>query len=413
MSRFARLLPLLLLSGFAAAAPDEDRLGKARGYPIGTPENWFFDESVRVGSFSHLDKIHFRALTLAPLPASARPMPLPRAAAAADFRWFIDGRYYGVDDYLARQRIMGLMIVKDGVVLVERYQYERRPQHRFVSHSMAKSIASLAFGFALQEGLIGSLDERADVLAPELKGTLYGEATVRQLLRMSSGVKFEEVYNGRDDLARFGAEATARGIPAAARIITGREAPAGSRFSYASSETAILSQVFQSAAKQDLASYLSTRLWQAIGAESDALWIKNRFGVISAGGGFNATLGDYARLGIVLANDGLRPDTRQQVIPQNYLLEATDWKRQPKAFHPRVATPYFGYGYQFWLFPGDKRRFALLGVYGQRIFVDPELRLVMVQTAANETARADGTSLGREADAFWRGLVAHYGQWDY
>lgn len=396
----------------ALAAPDEDKLGKSRGYPIGTPANYFYDESVRVGSFSNIDKIDFRAITLAPLQASTQPMPLPKAENTPDFKWRVDGRVYDIDDYLARQRIMGLMIVKDGVVQVERYQYERKPDQRFISNSMAKSIASLAFGFALQEGVLTSLDERADALAPELKGTLYGETTVRQLLRMSSGARFSERYTRDDDRARFATEATLRGIPAAARIITEREAPAGSRFQYASSETAILSQVFQSVAKQDLASYLSPRLWQAIGAESNASWTKNKFGVIQAGGGFNATLRDYARLGVVLAHDGLRPDTQRQIFPKDYLIEATDWHAHPRAFHPRVATPYHGYGYQFWIFPGEKRRFALLGVYGQMIFVDPELKLVMVQTAANETARAGGTTLAREADAFWRGLVAHYGRWE-
>ena len=107
-----------------------------------------------------------------------------------------------------------------------------------------------------------------------------------------------------------------------------------------------------------------------------------------------------------------RPDTQQQVIPKDYLIEATDWHAHPTAFHPRVATPYHGYGYQFWIFPSEKRRYALLGVYGQMIFVDPELKLVMVQTTANATARAGGTTLAREADALWRGLVAHYGRWD-
>ena len=403
---------LLFISGLTFAAPDEEALGKSRGYPIGTPANYFFDESLRVGSFSNIDKIDFRAITLAPLQPGAQPMSLPQAPAAPDFKWRIENRTYSVDDYLARQRVMGLIIVKDGVVQLERYQYERTPQHRFISHSMAKSIASLAFGFALQEGLINSLDERADVLAPELKGTMHGEATLRQLLRMSSGVKFEELYNGRDDLARFGAEVSLRGIPAGARLLNQREAPAGNRFKYASVETAILSQVFQSAAKQDLAGYLSNRLWQAMGAEHSAFWFKNRSGVINAGGGFNATLRDYARLAIVLANDGQRPDTQQQIIPKDYLLEATDWKRHPPAFHPRTATSYYGYGYQFWLFPGEKRRFALLGVYGQMIFVDPELKLVMVQTTANATARAGGTTLAREVDALWRGLVAHYGRWD-
>jgi CubicO group peptidase (beta-lactamase class C family) len=132
-----------------------------------------------------------------------------------------------------------------------------------------------------------------------------------------------------------------------------------------------------------------------------------------AGGNFNATLRDYARLGIVLANDGARPDDpqRKQIVPRDFLLEATDWHRVPDAFRPRKATPYQGYGYLFWLFPGEQRRFALLGVYGQMIFVDPQLKLVMVQTAANATPRSGKTSLAHEADAFWRGVVRHYGSW--
>jgi CubicO group peptidase (beta-lactamase class C family) len=98
-------------------------------------------------------------------------------------------------------------------------------------------------------------------------------------------------------------------------------------------------------------------------------------------------------------------------VPKDYLLDATDWHRQPDAFKPQQATPYFGYGYQFWLFPGEKRRFALLGVYGQSIFVDPELKLVMVVTAATKNANVANESYGRERGALWRGVVEKYGSW--
>jgi CubicO group peptidase (beta-lactamase class C family) len=112
---------------------------------------------------------------------------------------------------------------------------------------------------------------------------------------------------------------------------------------------------------------------------------------------------------VLLANDGA-VGTRQ-VLPKDYLLEATDWHRQPEAFAPKRATPYFGYGYQFWLFPGEKRRLALLGVYGQSIFVDPELKLVMVMTAAAKTASVGKEALGAERDAVWRRLIRKYGSW--
>ena len=99
------------------------------------------------------------------------------------------------------------------------------------------------------------------------------------------------------------------------------------------------------------------------------------------------------------------------MVPKEYLLEATDWHRQPAAFAPRKATSYFGYGYQFWLYPGEKRRFALLGVYGQSIFVDPELKLVMVMTAAAKNASAGKESFAVERDAVWRAAIGKYGSW--
>ncbi len=395
------------------AAPDEERLGKSRGYPIGTAANYFVDESVRVGSFSNQGEIYGIYNGVANrLDPSPSPMPLPKNAVEPAFRWRIDNSAeLSISDYLARQRIMGLLIVKDGVVQLERYQYDRGPQHRFLSNSMAKSITAIAVGLALQEGKIRSLDDRADAYAPKLAGTLYGETSIRNLLRMASGARFTERYDGQDDLARFGFMAARQGLESAAKVIEARETPAGQKFNYASAETAMLGAVVRGATGATLSEYLTPRLWQAIGAETSALWRADRSGLEIAGGNFNATLRDYARLGIVLANDGARPDdpSGKPIIPREFLLDATDWKRSPRAFQPGVATSFMGYGYQFWTFPGEARRFALIGVYGQLIYVDPQLKLVMVQTAANATARAGQTSLAREAQAVWRGLLQFYG----
>ena len=414
-----RTLPVLFtlilaaVASHAWSAPDEDKLGKAQGYPVGNARNWFYDESVRVGSFTAEGEIPGifggKANVLA---ASSAPMPLPRADHEPGIRWANDVRKnLTVDDYLARERIMGLLIIKDGVVQVERYQYERTPAQRFVSNSMAKSIVSMAIGIAVQEGKIASLDDRADKYLPAIAGTLYGETTIRNLLRMSSGAHFEERYDGKDDLERFARAVIHGGVEEAAHVITQRDQPQGSHFSYASAETEVLAAVLRGATGMSLSEYLTPRLWQAIGAETPALWRAAPTGLERAAGNFNATLRDYGRLGIVLANDGMRPDDHQQVIPRDYLLEATDWRRAPAAFRPRTATPYYGYNYQFWVFPTEKRRFAMIGVYGQMILVDPELKLVMVQTAANATAKTGETTLGKNADTFWRGVVRQYGDW--
>jgi CubicO group peptidase (beta-lactamase class C family) len=400
-----RCAAFVVLASSAAAAPDEDLLGKASGYPAGTRGSWFFDESVRVGSFSNLDRLlpHYT------LNKAASPSPLPTAASEPKLEYRFENQNHTLDDFLSRQRITGLLVIKDGEILLERYQYDRKPTDRLVSHSMAKSIVSIAVGMALAEGKIASLDDPVAKYEPKLAGSAYGETSIRNVLRMSSGVAFNEVYDGKDDLARFGNLRGTRGAIDALRAFGPREVEQGTRFHYASSETIILAVLLRAVTGTTLSAYLTERLWQPMGAEADATWIRARDGIEVAAGSFNAILRDYGRLGVLLANDGAVG--ARQVVPKDYLLEATDWHRQPEAFAPRRATSYFGYGYQFWLFPGEKRRFALLGVYGQSIFVDPELKLVMVITAAAKSASVGKEPLGAERNAVWRGLIDKYGSW--
>lgn len=404
--RVCLLMAAMLASHMAVGAPDEELLGKSKGYPVGVPMNWFYDEAVRVGSFSHLDEI-FKHHTL---PHSPSPVPLPTAASEPAFSYHFDNKDRSINEYLERQRVTGLLILKDGQIVLERYQYDRKLTDRFVSHSMAKSITSLGIGFALQEGKIKSLDDKVSAYVTELKDLPFGEVTLRNVLRMSSGVQFNENYDGKDDLARFGALRRTKGLMAAFSDFTLRDAPEGASFHYASAQTELLGAVLRAATGDTLAAYIAPRLWRPMGAESDATWIVDAAGLETAAGSFNATLRDFGRLGLLMANDGAVDG--KQILPKDYLLEATDWHRQPASFAPGKATPFFGYGYQFWLFPGEKRRFALIGVYGQSIFVDPGLKLVMVQTAVAKSASVTKESMGAERVAVWRGLVRHYGSWE-
>lgn len=396
---------LVALAAPAGAAPDEDVLGKAAGYPVGKPANWFFDESVRVGSFSRLDSFlpHYT------LQKSASPLPLPKAAGDPKLTYRFEKQSWSLDDFLAHQRVTGLMVIKDGQILAERYQYDRTAADRFVSHSMAKSIVSIAVGMALNENRIASLDDTVAKYVPALAGNPYGETTIRNILRMASGVPFKEVYDGNDDSSKFNRIRLTQNSIAALRAFPAREVEQGTQFHYASNQTVVLTLLLRAVTGTNLSDYLTSRLWQPMGAEADATWIKTRDGTETGSGNFNAILRDFGRLGILLGNDGAA--SGKQIVPKDYLLDATDWHRQPEAFRPQKATPYFGYGYQFWLFPGEKRRFALLGVYGQSIFVDPELKLVLVITAAAKNASVGKESLARERDALWRGLVGQYGSW--
>jgi CubicO group peptidase (beta-lactamase class C family) len=408
----ARLLASVLLAVApvlaAHAEPDEARLGKDLGYPIGVASNWYVNP-YRVGSWSAMDRVKGMATRrvdrgtgpVAPLPAAAQPP-------AISYRYRNLG--YTLDDYLERQRVTGLVILKNGEIVAERYRYGRSADARFLSFSMAKSVTSMLVGIALDRGLIASLDDRAEKYAAELAGSAYGATPIRHLLRMSSGLVFTERYDGTDDVARMSLAAATGSPPLleVLRSITARHSPAGAKFVYASAETEVLGRVLAGASGRALAQLTSEWLWQPLGAERDAFWVLSHDGHERSWGYFNASLRDWARLGWMLARDGRVSD--RQIVPRDYLLDATDAQRQPPTFRPNRATPYFGYGYQFWLFPMRERTFGLQGVHGQAVFVQPGSGIVMVQTGVNEAASAQqDPQPSLERDAFWRGVLKSLG----
>lgn len=412
LSRVLLCLAFALAQAPSWAAPDEDLLGKAASYPVAPKLGQAYQEPYRVGSFSAMDSLSPHCT----LPPSDQPQALPKAAREPALRYRFDGQTLSLDDYMQRQRATAVLVLKDGQIVAERSNYNRRPEQRLLSNSMAKTIVALGIGKALEEGLIRSLDDTAATYEPKLAGSLYGETKLINLLRMASGAKFLEDYSGKDDLARFNQTARTQGNAAGAQVITERLAPEGVQFNYASVETQMLGLALRGATGTSLCQYIGEKIWQPMGAEAAATWLTNPVDQTEmAAGNFNATVHDYARLGLLLANDGQR--NGKTIIARDYLLQMTDASRQPPAFRPGTlqykGSSYLGYGLQTWLMPGSHRRFALLGIYGQAILVDPELKLVVVHTAVAKDASGDtsGKRMGQERDALFRGIVAAYGNW--
>jgi CubicO group peptidase (beta-lactamase class C family) len=401
----------LLACSIALASPDEDRLGRAQGYPPAPRLALIHDPAYIVGSYSAMDRIA-PACELAP---AAKPRPLEAAAREAEVRYRFRGREHTLADYMAHQRATAVLVVQDGEILAERYGYGRTPGMRMLSNSMAKTLVALAIGKALEDGSIRSLDDKAAQYVPGLAGSLYGETRLVDLLRMASGAKYVEDYTDADDRARFLATAARQGVlPAALQVSERAEAP-GTRFNYAGAQTEVLGLVLRTATGRGLCSYIGEKLWQPMGAESAASFLVRRSdGSEFAQGGFNATARDYARLGAMLADDGMAQG--RPVVAREFLLDMTDPARQPEAFRPgRMVyhgSRYYGYGFQTWLLPGEARQFALLGVHGQAIYVDPQRKLVMVHLAvgADATGDASGAHLGAERDALWRGVLDSIGR---
>jgi CubicO group peptidase (beta-lactamase class C family) len=400
MSTIARVATLLVLLALAlvtaaSAAPDEEALGKAEGYPI-CPPSLRVETRCLVGLVSRYDEV-FAARRVA-RPSTARA--LKRVAAEPVIRYAYQAQPAGLDDYLSRHRTTGLLILKDDTVLAERYQYDRKPEHRMTSYSMAKTIVGMLVGVALSEGGIQSLGDRADRYVADLRGTPYGETPIRHLLTMSSGVRFTEVYSGSDDVATLARRSLLGESDGGAATLTPfrtRDRLPGEQFRYASAETQVLGLVLRAATGQPLAEYLSRKIWQPMGAEADASWIVDRGGYEAAFIGVNATVRDWGRLGMLLAHDGTLDG--RAIIPAGWVRAATT----PPApqFQPGHTSSFFGYGYQTWIVPGPERQFVLRGLRGQAVFVDPMSRLVMVHTAAREVADAGGS----ETIALWLGVL--------
>jgi CubicO group peptidase (beta-lactamase class C family) len=354
---------LALLVGLAvcvasAAAPDEQALGKSRGYPVcPNSKGSFSPEWCLVGVTSHYHQVYpSRAVKKADSP---RPLLLALKAPAV-----------GIDAFLAQHRNTGLLVMQGDTIHAERYQYERNAEHRFASMSMAKTVVSMLVGIALQEKKIQSLDDKAELYVPDLKGHPYGETPIRHLLTMTSGVKFDETYSGFDDVMKL---ATAilfqEGPGGAAAVLPYKErvAPPGQRWSYASSETFVLALVLRGAVGGDLSEYTSRVLWQPMGAEFDAYWNIDPLGNEVGYCCFSAALRDWARLGLLLADGGARDG--KQIIPADWVKAATS-----------SQAPYPGYGYQTWVSSlGD--RFHLRGLRGQAVWVHPATRTVVVHTS--------------------------------
>jgi len=369
---------------FASTGPNAEFYGAAAGYPVpdvvrarrqGNP--WAPGD--RVGAFTHIDEIY----PTRQVKRGAMPWTFKRALELPDpLRTEVTG-------YLARNPVTGLLIARDDQILFEHYQYGRTDRDRFVSQSMVKSLIGLLMGIAIAEGAIKSVDDTAETYVSGLQGSEYGRTSIRDLLHMSSVVDFgEERDNGRDlnqlwkDMVTgswMGRKGTVNSIIQFNRRI----APPGTRFHYASIEPDVLGLVLRAATGKSLSDYLQEKIWQPIGTEADARWLVDAEGFELAHFGFNAVLRDYARLGRLMAHDGAWDG--QQIIPAQWMVDATTVRASDGYLAPGKAGRDFGYGYLLWLLPWGQRQFAMFGDFGQRVCIDPASKLVMVHTALDRT----------------------------
>jgi CubicO group peptidase (beta-lactamase class C family) len=384
-------------TGYAA-----DAYGAADHYPLPIPGHARTQKQF-VGYYTHFDEIR----PADPIAKAGAPSTLKSSEHELTLNYPYGGQFHSIDDYLDRNPVTGLLIARGDTILYEHYRYARKDTDRFMSQSMAKTLVGMLIGIAISEGAIHSIDDLADAYVPELANNAYGQTSIRDLLHMSSGVHFFEDSNPGDDRDKLGRDLFSPNgvgeIEAVKRFDQRARAP-GTHFSYASIETEVLGLVLSHATHMSVAQYASERIWKKMGMESDASWGRDATGQDITYCCVSATLRDWARLGLMLAYDGKW--NGKQIVPRDWVLQATSIASPDSFLAAGKANPIFGYGYQVWILPGDHRMFALQGMDGQRIIVDPRSKLVLVQTAVWTSDHDPGM---REVYALWNALVAQYG----
>jgi len=359
---------LMTASTMYAAAPyvdpaeDEKHLGSPASFLFWTPEQ-------QVAGYRNLVRI----FPTRKMSVGAAPLVLPYAKTDLDS---VEIRYADdvmtTDEYFEKQSVAGLLVIKNGKIVYERYGLGNTEHSVWGSYSVAKSVTSMLVGAAIRDGYIASVDEKVTDYLPRLKGSSYDQSTIRNILQMSSGVQWDEDYadpesdiNSTKWWATLGTYAYL-----GAKF---RDSAPGELFNYNTAETNLVGTVLRSAIGNNLATYLTEKIWRPFGMESDASWMLTEIGGGEWGGCcISATLRDYGRLGLfALANGRLADGT--SVLPDDWMEESTA---------PSKGNA--GYGYLWWLH--DDGNFSARGIFGQGIYINKEEGVVIALHSARPIA---------------------------
>lgn len=331
-----------------------------------------------VNTFRNIDRL-FPTRTV---PRAPTPKPLPPAATPlGDVSVSDRGHRYDLDDYLELNRVAGLLVLKEGRIKLERYRFGNSERTRWMSMSIAKSITSTLIGAALKQGHITSLSDLVTRYVPSLAGSAYDGVSVRDVLTMSSGVRWNETYTDQaSDRRRLleGQIAQLPGSPLGIMRSLPRAAEPGTVNTYSTGETQVAAEILRSAVGLPLATYLSERIWSKFGMEADAnWWLDSPDGTEIGGSGLSATLRDYGRFGLFLLEGGVAGG--EAILPAGWIREATT----PNVL--RGGTP-LAYGYLWWTgtTPASLRdgAFSAEGIHGQFLYVNPAAQVVIVVWSA-------------------------------
>jgi CubicO group peptidase (beta-lactamase class C family) len=332
------------------------------------------------------------------LRAAPSPYELPRALRALDVRYELDGESRPLAEYLGRARVQGILALDGGKVVFEQYRGRTTSESRYHLWSASKSFTGTIIGMAIHDGTIDSLDDPVSKYASHFAGTAYGEASIRHVMMMSSGVGFFHfksfpdrnwmylrVFRLQQDLDDFASE-------------LGRRVLAGTDFNYLATDTHVLSAVLRGAYGRPYLEIVQDKLWNGLGIGGDALWSQNVPGPEGVAFGhccLATRLVDFAHLGEFHLRDGVWDGRR--LVPEGWV----EMVGTPNAPFQEPTADSSGYAMQFWVPQGYDGEFYGAGAFGQYLWIDTRREVLVAQFAA----QLPGDVEDRERNAAFRALV--------
>ncbi|MCD2137751.1 serine hydrolase domain-containing protein [Salinicoccus halitifaciens] len=355
---------------------------------IGTIENIYNGDmfpDLAINTFRNIERL----FPTRKIPASTTPEPFEQSRLSLQpFKSKIKDRTtdkvdqnYDLYDYLTLNSVTGIVVLKGGRLVYENYLRGNGPDTRWMSISVAKSITSTLVGAAIEDGYIASIDDPTVKYVPALKGSAYENTTVRHILGMNSGVKWDETYTDPESDRRAFLKAQLSQEPGALLEVMAGLPSAGEPgylHNYSTGETTVAGEIVIGATGKKMSDYLHEKIWEPYGMESEAgWWLDSPDGNEIGGSGFSAVLRDYARFGQFFLEGGKAGG--RQVLPEGW----TEMAGQPVTLENGETV---NYGLMWWPAWTEKSKenkaFQAVGIHGQVIHIDPKEEVVIAISSA-------------------------------
>ena len=297
--------------------------------------------------------------------------------------YFFDGQARNLIDALDYYETDGLIVLNNDTILYENYWHNNDRSSQHISWSVAKSFLSALIGIAIERGQIDSINDPITKYLKDFSNSGYNNVSVKNLLQMSSGIKFNEDYaDYNSDINRFGRTISfGTSMRDFAKSLE-NEKPQGTYNHYVSIDTQMLAMLLEEVTGKSVTENLKEDIWHKIGMEHDAYYMIDNTGMEVALGGLNASLRDYAKFGLLYLNRGFWEG--ESIVPAEWVdASHTIDEDHLMPGENLNSSSTWGYGYQWWIpgFPEDE--YMASGIYNQHVFIDPINNVVIAKTSSN------------------------------